>query len=69
MRGKRHGPQKRLLDINPRTFYTSCGFHILNLLICDMVNSCVKAISFFGVIQRIYSLFSSSTKRWKVLEK
>ena len=32
-----------------------------------MTHSCVKAISFFGVIQRLYSLFSGSTKRWKIL--
>ncbi|XP_028118958.1 zinc finger MYM-type protein 1-like [Camellia sinensis] len=33
-----------------------------------MANSCPKAISFFGVLQRIYLLFSSSTKRWKVFK-
>ena len=35
--------------------------------LCDMANSCSKAITFFGVVQRIYVLFSGSTKRWKVL--
>ncbi|KAK4724549.1 hypothetical protein R3W88_027328 [Solanum pinnatisectum] len=59
MKGKHQGVQKRLLDINPRSFYTPCGCHNLNLVLCDMVNSCTKAISFFGVVQRIYSLFSS----------
>ena len=33
-----------------------------------MANSCTKAITFFGAIQCIYSLFSSSTKRWKILQ-
>ena len=33
-----------------------------------MANSCPKAISFFGVVQRIYTLFSSSPKRWKILQ-
>ena len=33
-----------------------------------MANSCPKAISFFGVVQRIYTLFSSSTKQWKILQ-
>jgi hypothetical protein len=32
-----------------------------------MAQSCTKAISFFGVIQWIYVLFSSSTKRWMIL--
>ncbi|KAK4729464.1 hypothetical protein R3W88_022452 [Solanum pinnatisectum] len=59
MKGKHQGMQKRLLDINPRSFYTPCGNHNLNLVLCDMVSSCTKAISFFGVVQHIYSLFSS----------
>ena len=63
MKGKQQGVQKRLLDINSRSFYTPCGCHSLNLILCDMASSCTKAISFFGVVQRIYSLFSSSTKR------
>ncbi|XP_017245925.2 uncharacterized protein LOC108217597 [Daucus carota subsp. sativus] len=68
MKGKHQGVQKRLLDINPRSFYTPCGCHSLNLVICDMANSCTRATDFFGVVQRIYTIFSSSTKRWKVLQ-
>ncbi|XP_028085424.1 zinc finger MYM-type protein 1-like [Camellia sinensis] len=68
MKEKHKGVQKRLLEINPRAFYTLCGCHSLNLALCDMANSCPKAISFFGVLQRIYLLFSSSTKRWKVFK-
>ncbi|KAM3742017.1 hypothetical protein ACB098_07G040700 [Castanea mollissima] len=59
---------KRIIDINPKAFYTSCGCHNLNLVLCDVANSCPKSISFFGVVQRIYTLFSSSTKRWKILQ-
>jgi len=68
MKGKERGVQKRLLDINSKAFYTPCGCHSLNLVINDMANSCPKAITFFGIVQRIYSLFSSSTKRWKILQ-
>ncbi|KAK4544634.1 hypothetical protein RGQ29_032995 [Quercus rubra] len=68
MKGKKQGVQKRIIDINPRAFYTPCGCHNLNLVLCDVANSCPKAISFFGVVQRIYTLFSSSTKRWKILQ-
>ncbi|KAK4586177.1 hypothetical protein RGQ29_023396 [Quercus rubra] len=68
MKGKKQRVQKRIIDINPRTFYTPCGCHNLNLVLCDVANSCPKAISFFGVVQRIYTLFSSSTKRWKILQ-
>ncbi|XP_042472386.1 zinc finger MYM-type protein 1-like [Zingiber officinale] len=68
MKGKHKGVQSRLLEINPRAFYTPCGCHSLNLTLCDMVKCCPKAMSFFGVIQRIYSLFSSSTKRWQIFK-
>ena len=68
MKGKHQGVQKSLLDINPRAFYTPCCCHNLNIVLCDMANSCPRAISFFGVLQRIYSLFASSSKRWKFLQ-
>ena len=62
MKGKKQEVQKRIIDINPIEIYTPCGCHNLNLVLCDVANSCPKAISFFGVVQRIYTLFSSSTK-------
>ena len=68
MKGKHKGVQKRVLEVNPRAFYTPCGCHSLNLALCDMTNSCIKAKSFFGIIQCIYILFSSSTKRWKIFQ-
>lgn len=67
MKGKHQGVQKRLLDINPRAFYMPCGCHSLNLVLCDMANSCFKAKTFFGTCQTIYNVFSNSTKRWTVL--
>ncbi|KAL5582202.1 hypothetical protein UlMin_014644 [Ulmus minor] len=42
--------KKRLLKINHRALYTPCGCHSLNLVICDVDTSCVRAISFFGKI-------------------
>ncbi|KAL2524341.1 putative HAT dimerization domain [Abeliophyllum distichum] len=68
MSGRHKGVQKRVIEINPRAFYTPCGCHSLNLTLCDMANCCPKAMSFFGVIQRIYTLFSSSPKRWKIFK-
>jgi hypothetical protein len=67
MKGKHQGVQKQLLDKNPRAFYIPCACHSLNLTLCDMSKSCSKAVSFFGIVQRIYALFLGSTKRWKVL--
>ena len=39
---------------------------VLPLLIYYFCSS-IKVVSFFGIVQRVYSLFTNSTKRWKVL--
>ncbi|KAL6205827.1 hypothetical protein ACLB2K_023079 [Fragaria x ananassa] len=67
MKGKHKGVQRKLLDINPRAFYTPCGSHSHNLTLSDVAKCCDKADLFFGVVQRIYTLFADSTKRWKIL--
>ena len=46
-------------------FFFSVIF-VLPLLIFYFCSS-IKAVSFFGIVQRVYSLFTNSTKRWKVL--
>ena len=56
MKGKHQGMQKKFLDINPRSFYTLFGCHSLNLVLCDMANSCPKATSFF-VCYNVYILY------------
>jgi hypothetical protein len=69
MKGKHQGVQKKLLDVNPRAFYTACGCHSLNLTLCDMATkTCGKAKDFFGIIQRIYTTFANSTKKWQILK-
>ena len=69
MKGNKQDVQRKLLDINLKAFYTPCGSHNINLVLRDMTNSCTKAISFFGVVQHLYTLFSSSTKRWNIKKK
>lgn len=39
----------------------------LNFIVSDMAHSHAKVISFFGVLQHIFVLLSSSTNRWKIL--
>ncbi|XP_074266667.1 uncharacterized protein LOC141589946 [Silene latifolia] len=67
MKGKHQGVQKRLLEVNPSALYMPCACHSLNLALSDMAHSCIRATSFFGIVQHMYTLFSSSTKRWKIL--
>ncbi|GJR90541.1 zinc finger MYM-type protein 1-like protein [Tanacetum coccineum] len=68
IKGKHQGVKKKVLDINPRAFYPPCGCHSLNLTLCDIVSSCGKATDFFRVIQRIYTMFANSSKRWLILK-
>ncbi|XP_015270496.1 PREDICTED: uncharacterized protein LOC107113656 [Gekko japonicus] len=67
MRGKEHGVQKRVLDINPRAFFVPCSAHSLNLVVSDVAKCCLEATSFFMLVQQIYNYFSASTHRWQIL--
>jgi hypothetical protein len=68
MKGKHQGVQKKLLNVNPRAFYSACGCHSLNLTLCDMAKTRGRAKDFFGIIQRIYTTFANSTKKWHILK-
>ena len=69
MKGKNKGVQARLLQLNPRALFMPCGAHTLNLVISDAAKSSKDAISFFGIVQKLYCLFSASTQRWAILKQ
>lgn len=46
-----------------------CGSHTLNLVVSDAAKSSVQSTSFFGILQRVYVIFSSSTGRWSILKE
>ncbi len=68
MKGKNKGVQARLLEKNPRALFVPCGAHTLNLVVCDAAKGSVDAMSYFGVLQKLYTLFSASTQRWAILK-
>lgn len=41
----------------------------MNLVIADAAKSSVKSVSLFGILQRLFVLFSGLTKRWEVISK
>lgn len=49
--------------------YSPCATHSLNLCGVDCTKCCTAAITFFGVVQNCYTIFSSSTQRWEILKK
>lgn len=55
-------------------YYFLCKQHVINnymniIILGDMANCIPRAMTFFGVIQRLYTLFSASTERWEILNK
>jgi len=69
MTGKYQGVQTRISNINPRAFFTPCAAHNLNLVLCDAAKNSTIAITFFGIVRRVYTLFSASTYRWSIIKK
>ncbi|GFV55748.1 zinc finger MYM-type protein 1 [Trichonephila clavipes] len=68
MVGINKGVRTRILNINPRAFFTPCGCHSWNLLLIDAANSSATTKTFFGFINKIYVLFSKSSKRWDTVK-
>ncbi|KAJ0170969.1 hypothetical protein K1T71_013741 [Dendrolimus kikuchii] len=67
MRGEKSGVQKRIIEINPLAYFLPCGSHSWNLILGDAASSCLQAKSFFGLLQRLYTLFAGSSQRWAIL--
>ncbi|XP_026450518.1 zinc finger MYM-type protein 1-like [Papaver somniferum] len=68
MKGIRKSVQNKMIQINPRAFYSPCDCHSLNLTISDMVKSSSIGGTFFAAIQNIYVMFSASPNRWKIYQ-
>ena len=68
MRGRISGVQARILQLNKCALFVPCSCHCLNLVLGDMAKSSVTAVTFFGIVQQIYLLFSASVQRWQVLK-
>ncbi|KAK0152965.1 Zinc finger MYM-type protein 1 [Merluccius polli] len=67
MKGLRQGVQAHVLHLNPRAYFMPCGCQSLNLVLGDMAKSCPKAMTFFGIAQRVYATFAGSPNRWEIL--
>lgn len=67
MAGKHSGVQTRIREINPNAEFVACTNHSLNLACLHAASTAIDSITFFGTIEQLFSLFSSSTHRWDVL--
>lgn len=57
MKGKHCGVQRRIRNINLRSFFVPCSAHSLNLVVNDAVKSSKEAIEFFDIIQKVNVFF------------
>ena len=67
MSGRYVGLQARIRDVNQYANYIPCAAHSLNL-VGTLAAECVpQVVSFFSLVQKLYTFFSSSTYRWQTL--
>ena len=68
MAGVRGGVQQKILEINPKAAFVNCEYHSLNLacVLASGVHSVV--VTFFGLLEKLFIFFSSSTSCCEVLK-
>ena len=66
--GVRTGVQKQILEINPQAQFINCENHSLNLACVHAAEIHSTVVTFFGIIDKSFVFFSSSTTRWEVLK-
>ncbi|XP_065683405.1 zinc finger MYM-type protein 1-like [Hydra vulgaris] len=69
MAGIYNGVQALIRQNNPQAIFIPCSAHSLNLCAVHAIKSSAPAKSYFGNVQKLYNLFSSSPVRWKILQE
>jgi hypothetical protein len=69
MSGRISGLQAKVKQVSPNALYIHCCAHNLNLVLIDSVQSCTRAISFFGTLETLYTFLSGSLPRLHLLQE
>ena len=67
MSGCYKGARAHIQKDNTLAFFCPCACHSLNLCGTHAAECSSKAVTFFGSLEKLYGLFSSSPQRWQVL--
>uniref|UniRef100_H3ABB3 DUF4371 domain-containing protein n=1 Tax=Latimeria chalumnae TaxID=7897 RepID=H3ABB3_LATCH len=67
MSGVYSGVQTRISKKEPHAEYVHCAAHNLNLTLNDSVRGTPEVKHFYDVIERLYTFFGHSIKRWAML--
>lgn len=68
MSGIYNGLQAKIKEHSLTADFVPCAAHSLNLVGNFAAGVTVNSISFFGLVQKVYVFFSSSTHRWQTLQ-
>ena len=69
MSGVHGGVQSIIKSENNKAIFIGCIDHSINLCGQHSFAQNVSCVTFFGTLETIFSFFSASTSRWKVLMK
>lgn len=69
MAGVYKGVQSRIQEKNKLAVFVPCLAHSLNLVGVHASSACTEASHVFGIVQRIFCFFVSSTMRWEIMKK
>jgi len=69
MAGKWKGVQARISSINSLARFIPCTAHSLNLVGLYAAKCSPELEKFFGIVQKLFNFFSSSTQRWDILKE
>lgn len=67
MAGKYNGAQAKILEVCSLALFSPCGCHTLNLVGNDAAECLPEAVTYFGTVQTVFNVFSSSPMRWEIL--
>ncbi|XP_025199039.1 zinc finger MYM-type protein 1-like [Melanaphis sacchari] len=67
MSGKYRGMQALILEKNHLSAFVPCCGHSLNLVGKAAANSCPSAVQFFDFMQDLYTFFTASAERYRIL--
>jgi hypothetical protein len=68
MAGVHSGVQKLTSDLNPLALFIPCNNHSLSLVRVQAARVRVKALTFFGTVERSFGCFLCLCHQWSVLE-
>lgn len=67
MIGRANGVQQRIKEVNPKAVFVACSNHSLNRAGVHAASTTTPSLTFFGILEKLYSFFARSSHRWDLL--